>query len=581
MLPNGKRVNYHKHGFTIGDTPLNLTGRTANPMPVPPFGAPSALTSLYRGEGASASAQPPGSPYQPPTITTSYGPYGEDRLLDGSMLDSTAYSTNGSVFGSPRDDDVVALRLGMALSPRKGLSALDAPMPASFDSNGISHAARFPAAPWSSSMPTKFGLESPAASLNVQREATPSEALRMLHTSAFYGSDQMAPPPSHPSSSNSPPQPIGPIGDEYFEKKRTLHSSRLSRGRMMSASMPKTVDHDWDHDFSFAEEDYVPKDLSDLLTPAEKARRGSTRDEDLNSYHDPLAAATASAGGSMRFGSPGAASPSRWGPLFQRQREEELESQSPRPSSKFPPATFGHVGSPLRNSSLAHEMSGAGASGSFVGSVGTLGAIGSNGSPRPSPGVRSGSDSLSALTQQLQRSRLSEAIDAAGNPVASPGHHHTSHSYGHSPLLHPSSAATPRNVGVIGRERGVVERHASNGSTGSSRIGAAPTPKDDDDGLFDMDEEDEQPQPQVQMIPTQAPVIPLALPPALQPQPQQAHAQPPPREKAKKRTSSGLATAQVWSYAGVVAGRGAPTAASTTATNVTATVEQARPIGGR
>src|SRR5690348_8496474 len=135
MLPNGKRVNYHKHGFTIGDTPLNLTGRSANgpmPMPVPYGPSPSALTSLYRGENGGG-GQTPGSPYQPPTITTSYGPYGEDRLLDGSMLDSGApYSTNGSVFGSPRDDDV-ASRFGLALSPIKGLSVLDAPLPASFD----------------------------------------------------------------------------------------------------------------------------------------------------------------------------------------------------------------------------------------------------------------------------------------------------------------------------------------------------------------------------------------------------------------------------------------------------------------
>ena len=65
--------------------------------------------------------------------------------------------------------------------------------------------------------------------------------------------------------------------------------------------------------------------------------------------------------------------------------------------------------------------------------------------------------------------------------------------------------------------------------------------------MFDMDD-DEQPQP-------------------LSPQPQQQLQ----REKLKKRTSSGLATAQVWSYAGVVAGRGAPTA-STTVTNVTGTV---------
>ncbi|KAJ2982254.1 hypothetical protein NQ176_g1506 [Zarea fungicola] len=86
---------------------------------------------------------------------------------------------------------------------------------------------------------------------------------------------------------------------------------------MLSSSVPKTsVDHDWEASFAFGDdgdnlpENYVPENLQDLLTPAEKARRGSMRGEnDVNA--DILS----------KYGSPLASSPSRWGSLFQRQKE--------------------------------------------------------------------------------------------------------------------------------------------------------------------------------------------------------------------------------------------------------------------
>ena len=379
-------------------------------------------------------------------------PYGDERqhhlgrqpsLENGLPTIDTPYSHPGSNYGSPRDDE--STRFGQGLSPGggKGLSVLDAPLPASFDSNGISHAARYPSAPWPSSVPSKFGLESPSSSLSTAKETRTSEALKLLHTSAFGSSEHLAAANALPSS--SPPNPLGGGSEEYFGR-RAMHSSRYSKPKMLSSSMPKaTVDRDWEAEFAFLEEDYVPQNLQDLLTPAEKARRGSLRaDGDLSD------------GSTTKFGSPLAASPSRWGPLFQRQKDEDDNSRSGRHA----PSAFGHVGSPLRNSSLAHEMM----------------SNGINGSPRPGPGSRqgSGSESLSVLTQQLQRTRLAEE----------------------GPHLHPNTAAAriPSNggIGPVGKER-VIERHVSSGSIGSSVTGRFTTPIDEEDPafVFSMEEVDE------------------------------------------------------------------------------------------
>ncbi|TDZ14614.1 Protein cps3 [Colletotrichum orbiculare MAFF 240422] len=438
VLPDGRRINYGKNGVTIGNSPIPLGGRI-NPTSAAGYHGTSALTSgLYR-EGVSS--YPAGYPY------------GDERQLgqveNGLPTIDTTYSHPGSNYGSPRDEDVS--RLSLAFSPvnAKGLSVLDAPLPASFDSQGISHVARFPAAPWPSSVPSKFGLESPTPSLNNAKDSRTSEALKMLHTSAFGSSEYMASVAASVNASSSPPSHA--IGEEYFGK-RTMHSSRYStKPKMLSASMPKTtVDHDWEPEFAFLEEDYVPQNLQELLTPAEKARRGSLRAIDADLGMDGL----------TKFGSPGtAASPSRWGPLFQRQKEEELDGS--RSVHRNGPSAFGHVGSPLRNSVLSNEM----ASGSL--------------SARPI-GSRAGSETMSALTQQLGRTRLG---DDGGN----------------SPHLHPLAATGRLSsngvAGHIGKERErVMERHVSSGSISSSVTGRYTTPIDEEDPafVFNMEEDEEQ-----------------------------------------------------------------------------------------
>lgn len=341
-------------------------------------------------------------------------------------------------YDAARDDDAVAARLGLGRSPvnAKGLSVLDAPLPSSFDSNGISNAARFPSAPWPSSVPSKFALDSPTPSPGSASRT--SETLKLLHTSAFGSSDHLATP-----TAGSPPgsQPVN--GDEHFGK-RVMHSSRYAKPRMLSASLPKaaSVDRDWEPGFAFGDdadhvpENYLPENLQDLLTPAEKARRGSMRADTADAL--------------PRFGSPLGSSPGRWGPLFQRHKDDDDAGRAARPAA----SVFGHVGSPLRRSTLAQEMG-----------DGLRGAA----AARPS-GSRAGSEFMSVLSQQLRRSRLD---NGAGG--------------GSSPLLHPTTARI--SAGAIGKDR-AMERHVSSGSIGSGRL-TTPIDEEDPAFVFSMEDEDD------------------------------------------------------------------------------------------
>lgn len=479
VLPDGRRINYGKNGVTIGAAPA-LAGRSNPTSSSNNQSSTSALTtSLYHADAPSYTPAYPYDEQEQPSL-------GRQPSLENG-LPTIDMSYTGSNYGSPRDEDTV--RFGFGLSPvNKGLSVLDAPLPASFDSNGISNAARFPAAPWPSSVPSQFGIESPTPSLSNAKDSRTSETLKLLHTSAFGSSEHLLAP-----LDRSPPNSHA-NGEEYFGK-RAMHSSRFAKPRMLSSSMPKTsVDRDWEAGFAFGDDDdnlpenYVPENLQDLLTPVEKARRGSMR-------------ADSEVDGLSKYGSPIGTSPSRWGPMFQRQKEEEETSRSLRGAS-----AFGHVGSPLRNSVLAQEMGG------------------TNGFNRPSS-LRSGSEAMSMLSQQLQRSRLD---DATGNA---------------SPLLHPSTARTGNAISPIspiGKERG-MERHVSSGSISSSMNGRFTTRINEDDEMFQMDgmEDDSEAS----------------------------------TSKASKRASAGLGMGVWGSYAGVVAGK--------SSANGTKTTRDSVPVSGR
>ncbi|KAK0750640.1 hypothetical protein B0T18DRAFT_323191 [Schizothecium vesticola] len=465
MLPDGRRINYGKNGnLTIAPSPVALGARVNLTTYLPPSN--SALTNSFLRADA--------VPHFPSQDDRYNHQLSHQPSLENTVptIDTTQSSNPASAYGSPRDDDTLN-RFNLGLSPNaKGLSVLDAPLPASFDSNGISHAARY--GPWPSSVPSKFGLESPSSSLNAAKDARTSETLKLLHDSAF-GSPGYQPPSTLGAGGmggfgSSPPvgsAPYAGLGGDEFLGRKAMHSSsfRYSKPRAMSSSVPK-VDRDWDVEFLF-EEDYVPGALAnEVLTAAEKARRGSTNTVRGFDGMEPTTESVPT--GATKFGSPMAASPSRWGSFFQRQREEEaLESGSlghvgsgrSIKASAFghvgSPSAFGHVGSPLRNSSLASAI------------TSELDGELSNGQSS-----RTGPEAMSALTQQIQRTRLGDDSSTGTNAHLSPH--------------------LPRNPGANGAGAGRLERHVSTGSIGSSGRFTTPIDEEDSSFVFSMEEEPEE-----------------------------------------------------------------------------------------
>ncbi len=251
------------------------------------------------------------------------------------------------------------------------------------------------------------------------------------------------------TASSPPTQPP----DEYFGK-RQMHSSRYAKPKMLSSSAPRAItgaiDRDWDTEFPFLEEDYLPDNLKELLTPAEKARRGSrAADDEVNGHRGNGASpgiigasgtGTPNAEATSKFGSPLAGSPSRWGPLFQRQYEEHEAKKHAAAASA---GVFGHVGSPLRNSSLSGDIG------------------------RTKNVDRSDSiEGLGTLSQQLQRTR----IDG---------------SEGESPRLRPHAHVSRPSNGRAG------ERHVSSSSISSSARYTTPIGEEDGEFVFSMDEDGE------------------------------------------------------------------------------------------
>ncbi|KAF8866312.1 hypothetical protein BDZ45DRAFT_735588 [Acephala macrosclerotiorum] len=431
VLPDGRRVNY-KHGGPMGGGHLNIGGRLSTADLYHPPTSGSALTNGF----IRANAIPPSpygqySPFQnqedsfPPLV-------GRQQSVDITVptIDTSYASHPTSQYGSPRDDDLN--RYAMSPVATKGLSVLDAPLPASFDSNGVSWIARN--GPIASSVPAKFGLESPPGSLGAAKDGRTSEALKNLHSSAF-GDD------TRDRFNGIAASPPAPPAEEYFGK-RTMHSQRFAtKNKIMSASLPKAIDNDWEAQFTF-EEDYLPETLKDLMTPQEKARRGSRNaDEEGRPIHSGTGTPNNE---SSKFGSPSNASPSRWGPLFQRHQQQKEEEDRARASA------FGHVGSPLRNSSL-HP----GASPSSR-PVGGRSASGDSSPYLASPPRQS---SMSLISQQLKRTHIT----------------------GNESGLNPNRVSSnPIGSG----SRLVGERQVSSSSIGNGGSGRFTTPIDEEQGEF-------------------------------------------------------------------------------------------------
>lgn len=346
---------------------LNLGGRV-NPQAY--VNQDSALTNSVLSQQRMNGHEPRYTSQLPPQeeFTGAHGqpqpPYDSIPTIDAGLA-----SDAGSKYGSPVED------VRFPMSPNNHLTALDAPLPASFDSQGISHAARY--GPVAASMPSKFGLElSPPA----QRPGR-SDAIRNLRD--IYGPDLRKPSSNIGSSPPAPEDSIGP---------RFMHSARPVKPRMLSASVPRpTVLDDWDENFPM-EEDYLPMNLhDDVLTPQEKLRRLSRTDHDLGSSHRDVSGLGMTSSSFSKTGSPLASSPSRFGALFAKQRQRKEEDSV---GSSFP-----HIGSPLRESSLHPAASP---------SLGPIGSRASHdGSPFfASPGRQS---SMSMISEQLSGTSLHPA----------------------------------------------------------------------------------------------------------------------------------------------------------------------------
>ncbi|XHG09195.1 hypothetical protein AWENTII_012271 [Aspergillus wentii] len=328
ILPDGRRVNRPNPSLGMGGSHLNLGGRV-NPQAY--VNQDSALTnsvlSQQRMNGHDhryASQLPPQEEFAA-LHAQQQPPYDAIPTIDTGLA-----SDAGSKYGSPVED----IRFPMSPNHRH-LTALDAPLPASFDSQGISHAARY--GPVAASMPSKFGLElSPPA----QRMGAPSDALRHLRDTA-YGTDLRKPTNSSFMGSSPPGVPDDAFGPRF------LHSQRQVKPRVLSASVPRpTALDDWEDSNFPMEEDYLPMNLhDDVLTPQERLRRLSRTDNELSSSHRDLSGLGMTGTSLGKVGSPLASSPSRFGALFAKQRQKKEEDAHG--------TSFTHIGSPLRESSLS------------------------------------------------------------------------------------------------------------------------------------------------------------------------------------------------------------------------------------
>ncbi|KAK3670666.1 hypothetical protein LTR78_009501 [Recurvomyces mirabilis] len=292
------------------------------------------------------------------------GWHGYDAPIDMTLTSASPQ------YGSPLQND------GFATSPpQRGLSVLDAPLPNSFDSNGISMAARN--GPFASSVPSRFGIDSPPASYP-RKSQFGNTALRDLHSSAFgdRGID------GHLAGLGSSP-PSGPDEPLTFAK-RPLHSDILrssARQPMMSASlgtkhfMTPFEQSDDEDDGGEAREDLLPAALVRDLKEDDSSLDGSRRRKEDETPAGFLSAArrTLSSQGTpqdSRVGSLGS-SPSRYSSMFAKPSSGASETNG-----------LGHVGSPLRNTGLANP----------TGSKANV-----------SPPQQS---SMSVLTQEFQRAKL-------------------------------------------------------------------------------------------------------------------------------------------------------------------------------
>ena len=335
-----------------------------------------------------------------------------------------SYASVSPQYGSPPQDSRFA-----GSPPGQGLSVLDAPLPNSFDSNGISMAARN--GPFAASVPSRFGVESSPPSSLPRKSQLGNTALRDLHNSAFgdRGMDGVL-------AGSSPPS--GPDEPLTFPK-RSLHSDRLRapRQQMISASLGTKLPtqsfeySDGEDGDTDREEDLLPASLRDLIPEGRTRRESRSRTEEENTPASFLAAQRRTISGQgtpqeSKVGSPQSSSPSRFTNIFAR-------SQSGRNDGRNYGFNFAASSSPRTNGDLSPTVSSP---------------------PRQA--------SMSVLTQELQRTKVDNKLDAARSQAA-------------------AAVGMTRTLSNGSTGRSSLDRALSSASVGRERI-------DEEQELFDMDE---------------------------------------------------------------------------------------------
>ncbi|CZT25759.1 uncharacterized protein RCC_11428 [Ramularia collo-cygni] len=422
ITPDGTVVNRHYPG-----PPQYLAGAPPHPPPgaygQPP---PPGLLSMQ----AQGLEQRPNGDGPPHHDLDSYQ-YGPRNGYDAPQIDMT-YTSASPKFGSPNVNDRIATS-----PPQKGLSVLDAPLPNSFDSNGISWAAKH--GPFAASVPSKFDFDSPPSSVPRQPRLG-NTALRELHSSAF-GDRGMG----HVLANMGSSPPSGTDEPLKFEK-RPLHSDRLRASRtLMSSSLgaryvpPFEYSDEDDGGDTDREEDLLPSSLHDLI-PDSRSRRES-RSRASESMEGPASFLAQSRRTISGHGTPSenkmssslSSSPSRYTNVF---------------SARGQLSGLGHVGSPLRDSSFptSHPAFST-----------------SNGELSPSISSPSRQASMSMLTQGLQRTKIETARSTPGSGPGS---------------QQPGAPTRTLSNGSTGRAS--IDRNVSSNSV-SQRI------EEEKEEIFDMD----------------------------------------------------------------------------------------------
>ncbi|KAI1610018.1 hypothetical protein EDD37DRAFT_640017 [Exophiala viscosa] len=331
-LPDGRRVNRADldAGVAMAGRGYGYANRQEqSPFPPqdPSLGDPMLNQPGYGADYFPGQAFPLMDPDEGDAFHDRYNQY-----QGHSALDSGVNSPPTSQFGSPPNDYL------FPKSPVENLrTALNAPLPQSFDANGVSHIAQY--GPFGQSVPDKFGLRSPASSSLSRQLGSPPDSIVNVRN-ANLGSNLR----------NASPLAMSPQNTEESIGQRMMHSQRPIKTRGLSASVPRSsLYHEWEEGLGL-ETELLPNSLHDeVLTPQEKMRRMSRPDQEFGSRDNAHALAIPS-GSSSKVGSPPAGSPSRFSALWAEQRKEK-GSDNPVPTN------VGHVGSPLRGAWMPQESS--------------------------------------------------------------------------------------------------------------------------------------------------------------------------------------------------------------------------------